>query len=126
MINKSAHIGIGVDIIEITRIEQAISRWQDSFLQRIYTVAEVERYHNVGSLAARFAAKEAVRKTLGTNTKGLHWRDIEILSDGNGTPFVRLHGKAQEKSQEAGITNISVSLSHSREYATAIAIGNVS
>jgi len=125
MINHTAHKGIGIDIIEIARIEQAISRWQTSFLKRVYTSAEVERYHNVGSLAARFAAKEAVMKALGTGTRGLHWKDIEILSDNDGAPFVQLYGKAHEKSQEAGIRDISVSLSHSREYATAIVMGNV-
>jgi holo-[acyl-carrier protein] synthase len=119
-----AHKGIGIDIIEIARIEQAILRWQDSFLRRIYTEAEIEHCHKPGSLAARFAAKEALMKALGPFNHGLHWTDIEILSDKDGVPFVQLHGTALEKSQEAGISDISVSLSHSKEYATAIVIGN--
>ena len=126
MINRTAHKGIGIDIIEIARIELAISRWQTSFLKRVYTSAEIEHYHKMGSLATRFAAKEAVMKALGTGTKGLHWKDIEILSDSDGAPFVQLYGKAHHKSQEAGIRDFSISLSHSREYATAIVIGNVS
>jgi holo-[acyl-carrier protein] synthase len=125
MINHTAHRGIGIDIIEIARIEQAISRWQTSFLKRVYTPAEIDHYHKMRSLAARFAAKEAVMKALGTGTKGLHWKDIEILSDNDGAPFVQLYGKAHQKSQEAGIRGFSVSLSHSKEYATAIVIGNV-
>ena len=125
MIDHTAYKGIGIDIIEIARIKQAISRWQDSFLKCVYTSAEIEHYHKMGSLAARFAAKEAVMKALGTGTRGLHWKDIEILSENDGAPFVQLYGKAHQKSQETGIRDFSVSLSHSREYAAAIVIGNV-
>jgi len=114
---------IGVDIIEIDRIKRVISRWQDSFLERIYTPAELENHHNVSSLAARFAAKEAVMKALGTGTRGVSWTDIEILTNGSGAPAVRLYGRALRKSVESGIARFQVSLSHSRKYAIAFVIG---
>jgi holo-[acyl-carrier protein] synthase len=115
---------VGVDIIEIGRIDRAISRWQDSFLKRIYTRAELERHGNVSSLAARFAAKEAVMKALGTGIRGVNWKDIEILNNGDGAPAVILYGRALDISREAGIARFSISLSHSREYAVAFVIGH--
>jgi len=118
-------IHVGIDIIEINRIEQAISSWQNSFLKRIYTEAELQDCHNVASsLAAHFAAKEAVMKTLGTGTKGLNWRDIEILSNSDGVPLVQLHGRAQNKAKEIGINEFSVTISHSKQYAVAFVIGD--
>jgi len=115
---------IGVDIIEIGRIDRAISRWQDSFLKRIYTQAELEGHHNISSLAARFAAKEAVMKALGTGVRGVNWRDIEVLTDGNGAPLVRLYGRALARSKELGVAQFSISMSHSRGYAVAFVVGH--
>jgi holo-[acyl-carrier protein] synthase len=120
---QASKTAIGVDIIEIDRIKRAISRWQDSFLNRIYTRAELEGTHNVSSLAARFAAKEAVMKALGTGMKGIGWKDIEIINNGDGTPLIRLYDRALEKSAEIGIARFDVSLSHSRKYAIAFVIG---
>ena len=118
-------ISVGIDIIEIYRIEQAISSWQDSFLKRIYTEAELKSYHNrAPSLAARFAAKEAVMKALGTGAKGVNWRDIEILSNSEGAPVVQLHERAERKAKENGITKFSVTMSHCKEYAVAFVIGD--
>ncbi|MDY6893085.1 MAG: holo-ACP synthase [Chloroflexota bacterium] len=116
---------VGVDIIEIERIEQAVSAWQGSFLKRIYTEAELESCHSViPSLAARFAAKEATMKALGINSRGLNWRDIEVLSNNNGAPLVQLHGRAYKKAEELGVTGISVSMSHSKQYAVAFVISD--
>jgi holo-[acyl-carrier protein] synthase len=115
---------VGVDIIEIDRIRRAISRSQDSFLNRIYTPAELVYTRNVSSLAARFAAKEAVMKALGTGTRGVGWKDIEILTNADGAPLVRLYGRALQKSTELGLTGFQVSLSHSRKYAIAFVIGH--
>jgi holo-[acyl-carrier protein] synthase len=116
---------VGIDMIEIARIEQAILSWQSSFLKRIYTKAELESCRNrVSSLAARFAAKEAVMKALGTGAGGVNWRDIEILSNNDGVPLIQLHGRACEKAKEVGIVKLSVSLSHSKEYAVAFVIGD--
>ncbi|MBN1152936.1 MAG: holo-ACP synthase [Dehalococcoidia bacterium] len=116
---------IGVDIIEIPRIAAAIERYGGRFLRRIYTDREIEQYRNrVPSLATRFAAKEAVMKVLGTGFRGVGWHDIEILSDPRGKPVVYLHGKARARAEALGIRSITVSLSDSKEYAVAMALGN--
>ncbi|UCH52095.1 MAG: holo-ACP synthase [Chloroflexota bacterium] len=120
----SLNAAIGVDIVEIRRIERTISEWQDTFLERVYTRAELESHHNVSSLAARFAAKEAVMKALGTGARGVGWKDIEILANRDGAPLIRLHGRALERSREIGIEQFSISMSHSREYAVAFVIGH--
>ena len=112
---------IGVDIIEITRIEEAITNWGERFLNRIYTEAELKLCRrNPAPLAARFASKEAVMKLLGTGVKGVRWKDIETLSHLSGKPLVNLHGSARAKAANLGIKEIAVSLSHSREYAIAM------
>ena len=112
----------GIDIIEIGRIKQVIDRWGETFLRRIYTDAELEKYADKpASLAARFACKEAVMKLLGTGRDGVSWQDIETLSHPGGKPVVNLYGQAQSKADELGISEIAVSLSHSKEYAIASA-----
>ena len=112
---------IGIDIIEIARIEQAIARWGESFLHRVYTELELKLYHkNLSSLAARFAGKEAVIKALGT---GITWKEIEIISEPSGKPLVHLHGKAQGQANSLGLNNLAISLSHSKEYAVALVSG---
>lgn len=114
---------VGIDIIEISRIQEAIDRWGERFLQRIYTEAELRLCQNKPqSLAVRFAGKEAVMKTLGTGAKGISWREIEILAEPSGQPSVHLHGKAQNKALDLGLDNLAISLSHSREYAIAFVI----
>jgi holo-[acyl-carrier protein] synthase len=123
-VEKSLGIAVGVDIIEIDRIEEAALSWQGSFLKRIYTEAELESSGNKpSSLAARFAAKEAVMKALGTGAKGLGWKDIEVLSNSDGAPFVRLHGRAYDKAKEIGMSQFAISMSHSRRYAIAMVVG---
>jgi holo-[acyl-carrier protein] synthase len=117
---------IGTDIIEIHRIEQAIRSRQGSFLRRIYTEAELELCQNrASSLAARFAAKEAVMKALGTGANGISWQDIEILSNSQGTPIVQLHAQARNKAEENRVAKFSVTMSHCKEYAVAVVIGDV-
>ena len=112
---------IGIDIIEIARIKKAIARWGESFLRRVYTEPELKLYHKKpSSLAAHFAGKEAVIKALGI-TKGINWKNIEILSSPGGKPSVRLYGKAQNQAKDMGLDNLAISLSHSREYAIAFA-----
>jgi len=115
---------IGIDIIEIDRIQKTIERWGDIFLKRVYTDSELDLFRkNIPSLAARFAAKEAVMKLLGTGVRGVSWRDIETIYLPSGKPFVKLHGRAKQVAAELGITEIDISLSHSREYAVASAAG---
>lgn len=121
-----SNIPVGVDIIEIKDIEQAISSWQDSFLNHVYTKAELEVCNNdTARLATRFAAKEAVMKALkGGRDKGISWKDIEILSDSDGIPYIQLHGQALRKSRELGDSEFFVTMSHSKDYAIAFVIGN--
>ena len=115
---------IGIDIIEIARIEKAISRWGEGFLHRVYTDPELKLYHDKpASLATRFAGKEAVIKALGPQIKGISWRQIEILSDPGGKPSVRLYGEAQNRANSLGLDKLAISLSHSKEYAIAFAAG---
>ena len=115
---------VGVDIIEIARIEKAIARWEERFLQRVYTDAELKLCRQKPSrLAARFASKEAVMKLLGTGVKGVCWKDIETLSQPSGKPLVNLYGGAQTEAERLGLKEIAISLSHSKEYAIAFATG---
>ena len=115
----------GIDMIEIPRIRKALARWGEVFLRRIYTEAEIQRYRaKPSSLAARFACKEAVMKLLGTGRRGVRWREIETLSHPGGRPVVRLYGHAKDKAEALGVTEINVSLSHSKEYAIASVIGS--
>lgn len=115
---------IGIDIIEIARIKKAVARWGEGFLHRVYTEPELKlSYQKPSSLAAHFAGKEAVMKALGTGTKGIGWREIEILSDPRGKPLVHLYGKAQNRAHGLGLNHLAVSLSHSREYAIACVAG---
>ena len=115
---------IGIDIIEIARIEKAIARWREGFLYRIYTEPELKLCQKKpSSLAARFAGKEAVIKAIGTQTKGIGWREIEILADPSGKPLVHLYGKAQNQADSLGLGKLAISLSHSKEYAVAFVVG---
>ncbi len=110
----------GIDIAEVPRIAAALERWGPRFLERVYTPAERERYaHKVLSLAARFAAKEAVMKALGTGVRGVGWKDIEILPDARGKPTVRLYGRGEARARALGIRVWEISLTHSRETALA-------
>jgi len=116
---------IGIDIIEIFRIEKAIARWGEGFLRRVYTEPELKLYRKKqSSLAARFAAKEAVMKALGKST-GISLKEIEVLSDPGGKPVVNLYGRTQNQARDLGLglDGFAVSLSHSREYAVALVSG---
>jgi holo-[acyl-carrier protein] synthase len=115
---------IGIDIIEIDRIRLAIERWGDRFLSRIYTQAELELCRGrVESLAARFSAKEAIIKALKPPQFTVNWKDIEILSGSNGEPSVNLYGELKILAGTLGLSNVQVSLSHSRNNAVAMAFG---
>jgi len=115
---------IGIDIVEIERIESAIHKWGERFLNRVYTEAELKICQDrISSLASRFAGKEAIMKVLGTGARGVRWREIEILADAHGKPLVQLYGKAKEKAQNLNLTEFSISLSDTRQYAIAAAIG---
>ncbi len=116
-------LSVGVDIIEIGRIQRAISRWEGRFLGRVYTQAELAVCRGrVSELAVRFAAKEAISKALGTGLVGVSWREMEVLADARGKPLVRLHRRAAARATELGLTEFAISLSHSRDYAVALVV----
>lgn len=116
---------LGADIIEIPRIAKAIERRGESFLRRVYTDREVARYRkSLPSLAARFAAKEAVMKALGRGLFNIGWRDIEVLSRPGGEPTIRLYGQAKRRADQLGLNSLAVSLSHCREYALAVVLAS--
>ncbi len=115
---------IGTDIVEIARIKKAVNRGGERFLRRVFTDTELGLYRQKPqSLAAHFAGKEAVIKALSADNKGISWREIEILSDPSGQPVVSLNGRAQEQAASLGLIKLAISLSHSREYAIALVIG---
>lgn len=114
---------IGIDIIEIKRIERLFSA-NEGFLRKIYTEKEVEycsqRKNKYQHFAARFASKEAMFKALGTGWVGkMKWTDIELLNDKMGRPYLNLYGSVKELADKKHINNISVSLSHCKDYAIA-------
>lgn len=116
-------VGIGVDLVKVIRIEEAIARFGTRFLKRCFTAAERERCGaDAMRLAARFAAKEAVGKALGVGLRGLSWQDIEIITDAAGRPAVRLQGRAAEVARAAGIGRCELSLAHDGDYAIAFVV----
>jgi holo-[acyl-carrier protein] synthase len=111
----------GVDLIEIERVRDAIERFGSRFLQRIFTPAELgEVGTSPASLAARFAAKEAVAKALGTGIGAISWQEIEILRCNGNQPGLSLHGAAARLAAEQGLNYWSLSLSHSQTHAIAV------
>jgi holo-[acyl-carrier protein] synthase len=120
---RSGGVAVGTDIIEIARIQRALTDFGERFLERVYTERERDRYrHRVSELAARFAAKEATSKALGTGIRGIHWREMEILANRRGKPVLVLHGQAAERAKQLGLTEFSVSMTHSRTDAMAFVV----
>ena len=121
-------LGTGTDLVEIRRIEAAIARFGERFLARVFTPSEVafcqRRQRSAGeSFAARFAAKEAAAKALGTGiARGVHWREIEVRRDPGSRPTLHFSGRAALRAQQMGVTAAHLSLSHGRETAIAIVL----
>lgn len=118
-------VGLGCDIIEIERIARAIKR--ESFIQRVFTAKEAAYCQSRGqqaaaSFAARFAAKEAVLKALGTGLREGSLQEIAVANDALGKPLVQLSGHFAALSRQLGVKNIQISLSHSRDFAVAYVI----
>jgi holo-[acyl-carrier protein] synthase len=117
-------IGTGVDLAEVPRIRQSIERYGARFLNRIYTEAEIsyceEKASRFESYAARFAAKEAGMKALGTGwSQGVRWRDIEVVRRKGQRPTIQFHGEAAAIATKLGAKNIALSLTHTSEQALA-------
>jgi holo-[acyl-carrier protein] synthase len=113
----------GVDMIEVERIDQAILRHGERFFERFFTKQElIDSNGRTTALAARFAAKEAVAKALGTGIGEVGWLEIEILTGLRREPILRLHGDALRVSRQLGLTRWTISLSHTHEHAVAVAV----
>jgi len=115
---------LGIDIIRVERIANALRKHGDRFPKRVLTDAEARYVRNrPQNFAGRWAAKEAVSKVLGLGVRGVGWRDIEIVRLPTGQPTIRLHGRAKARAEQLGMRRVAVSISHEGEYAVAIAFG---
>jgi holo-[acyl-carrier protein] synthase len=113
----------GVDIIEISRVHRVLENYRDRFLQRVFTPGEIAYCQGrAPNLAARFAAKEATMKALGTGVRGVGWKEIEVVRQPSGAPSIQLYGRAEARAQWLGVTEIALSISHSQEYAVAFVV----
>ena len=121
-------LGLGTDLIEISRIEESIQQFGQRFLDRIYTTGEInycqrKKKHAAESFAARFAAKEAGAKALGTGIScGVSWKEFEVRREPGGKPSLHLSGRARELADELGIRRLTLSLTHSRDVALAVVV----
>jgi holo-[acyl-carrier protein] synthase len=120
-------LGIGTDIVECLRIAKMIEKHGDLFITRVYTRYEIEycqsRAQSTQHYAGRWAAKEAILKALGTGwRKGISWRDMEIRNDAGGRPIVALRGGIRDVIETQGVSEMLVSISHCRSFATAFAM----
>ncbi|MCB1689374.1 MAG: holo-ACP synthase [Halioglobus sp.] len=120
-------IAVGTDILQINRIEEMVARQGERFVRRILTEQEQQEYHASKQasrlLAKRFAAKEAIAKSLGTGIgRGVSWQDIQIEHDANGAPIVRLLGGAMLAARQRGGERVELSLSDEMDYVIAFAV----
>lgn len=117
-------VGMGIDIIEVPRVEAAIARFGTRFVQRVFTDAEIRycesKQNKFERFAGRFAAKEAALKAIGTGWKrGVAWRDVEVSREPSGKPTIAFSGKAAEFAKRLGVRRASISISHTAEQAIA-------
>lgn len=120
-------LGLGTDLIEISRVQQSLDRFGERFLQKVFTDIEVEycqrKKHAAESFASRFAAKEAGAKALGTGiSRGISWKEIEVRREPGERPTLHLSGRAAERALSMGVRNIQLSLTHSRDVAMAVVV----
>lgn len=120
-------IAHGIDLVDFPRIEEMVERHGDRFVNRIFTPAEQEyskaNKNSMEKLAGRFAAKEAILKLIGTGWRGkIAWTDIEVVNDDLGRPIVHLTGEVKKIAEKLGITQISISITHTANFAIASAV----
>lgn len=120
-------LGIGIDVVEVARIEESIAEFGEKFLNRIFTSAEQaycqRQKRSAIHFAARFAAKEAVSKAFGTGIgKDVGWLDLEVIRKASGEPEIVLNGRAKEFAEESQVGAIKISLTHAEHYAAANAV----
>lgn len=114
-------VGIGIDLVKISRIQEMTDKWNKRFLNRIFTLTE-QQYsfsfkHPFPHLAGRFAIKEAVFKAIGTGWRGgIKWTDIEVCNEPSGRPRVRVYGKVREWTEKHNVGRIEATISHDTEY----------
>jgi len=120
-------LGTGIDLAEVARIRQSVERYGERFIGRIYTPGEVayveSRANRFERYAARFAAKEAGMKALGTGwRRGVRWRDFEVANEPSGRPTLRLHGRAAEIAAGLGVKRVALSMTHTSDNGMAFVI----
>ena len=119
--------GIGIDLVDVRRMERVLRRWGDRFVKRVFTETEaqicLQRGHPTSSFALRFAAKEAFSKALGLGMRqGLRWRDIEVIHSPEGRPGLRLRGTSFDICRKKKIARLHLSLSDEGEYGMAVVV----
>lgn len=116
-------LGTGIDLVKNERIEALIAKYEGRFLDKVYTENEIkycqQKARAAVSFAARFAAKEALLKALGTGLRNNSWQDIEVKNDKLGKPELKLSGKTELKAEEIGVSSIFLSISHEKDYSIA-------
>jgi holo-[acyl-carrier protein] synthase len=120
-------LGLGTDLIEIERVQASMDRFGERFLDRVFTEGEIaycmRKKQSAESFAARFAAKEAGAKALGTGiSRGVSWKEIEVRREIGQRPTLHFSGRAQELADAIGVRRVQLSLSHSRKLAMAMAL----
>jgi holo-[acyl-carrier protein] synthase len=120
-------LGLGTDLIETRRVQESVDRFGARFLERIFTAGEIaycSRKRNAAeSFAARFAAKEAGAKALGTGiSRGVSWKEFEVRREASGRPSLHLSGRAAELAEAMGVKRFQLSLTHSRDLAMAVVV----
>ncbi|MEO6909386.1 MAG: holo-ACP synthase [Edaphobacter sp.] len=120
-------LGLGTDLIEIERVQQSLDRFGERFMQKVFTEGEiaycVRKKQAAESFAARFAAKEATAKALGTGiSRGISWKEIEVRRNAGERPTLYLSGRAAERAKAMGVRNLHLTLTHSRDVAMAVAV----
>ena len=120
-------LGLGTDLIETSRVQESMNRFGQRFLERIYTAGEIaycRRKKNAAeSFAARFAAKEAGAKALGTGiSRGVSWKELEVRREAGRRPVLHLTGRAAERATAMGVRRVHLSLTHSRDLAMAVVV----
>jgi holo-[acyl-carrier protein] synthase len=124
---RARTLRVGTDLVQVSRIAESIERFGDKFIRRLFTEDEIAYANSSAPLqaerfAARFAAKEATIKALSLSDVGLDWKHIEVQRAPNGACSLKLHGTARAAAIQAGIREVSVSLSHDGDYATAVVV----
>lgn len=117
----------GVDIVEVARIEKILESRRESFYKKIFTNREIEyieeKEHNSKTISGMFASKEAVSKLLGTGIGEIGWKDIEVLHNFRGRPYINMNGRIMKLLGEINLNHIDLSISHEKKYAISFAIG---